>query len=225
MATSSAAPRTTTGADLQELARKHLWMHFTRMGGYDSEHEVPIIARGEGPYVWDDARKPLPRRPLGAVLRQRRPRSHRARRRRRAPGRGARLLHGVELRAPAGDRAGDPHRQSGAGRPEPGLLHLGRLRGGGVGDQARPHVPPAHGQPAQAQVHHPRDRLPRHHARRALGDRDPGTPRALRATGPRRAPGARTRTATTGPRAGIHSGPPRRSPTRSSTRAPTRSPP
>jgi adenosylmethionine-8-amino-7-oxononanoate aminotransferase len=40
-------------ADLQETARKHLWMHFSRMGGYDSDHEIPIIAKGEGAYVWD----------------------------------------------------------------------------------------------------------------------------------------------------------------------------
>src|SRR3954453_16651414 len=39
---------------LQELARRHLWMHFTRMGAYDDEHEVPIIVRGEGCYVWDE---------------------------------------------------------------------------------------------------------------------------------------------------------------------------
>ena len=43
-----------TGSDLQETARKHLWMHFSRMGGYDSEHEIPIIAKAEGAYVWDD---------------------------------------------------------------------------------------------------------------------------------------------------------------------------
>ncbi len=42
------------GSDLQETARKHLWMHFSRMGGYDSEHEIPIIAKAEGAYVWDD---------------------------------------------------------------------------------------------------------------------------------------------------------------------------
>ncbi len=42
------------GSNLQEIARKHLWMHFSRMGGYDDEHEIPIIARAEGPYVWDD---------------------------------------------------------------------------------------------------------------------------------------------------------------------------
>jgi adenosylmethionine-8-amino-7-oxononanoate aminotransferase len=38
---------------LQEKARRHLWMHFTRMGAYDEEHEVPIITRGEGCYVYD----------------------------------------------------------------------------------------------------------------------------------------------------------------------------
>jgi adenosylmethionine-8-amino-7-oxononanoate aminotransferase len=42
------------GSSLQETARKHLWLHFSRMGGYDAEHEMPIIARGEGPYVWDE---------------------------------------------------------------------------------------------------------------------------------------------------------------------------
>jgi adenosylmethionine-8-amino-7-oxononanoate aminotransferase len=39
---------------LQELARRHLWMHFTRMGAYDEEHDVPILVRGEGCYVWDE---------------------------------------------------------------------------------------------------------------------------------------------------------------------------
>mgnify|MGYP000852625218 CR=1 FL=1 len=35
--------------DLGALAREHLWMHFTRMGGYD----VPLIVRGEGCYLED----------------------------------------------------------------------------------------------------------------------------------------------------------------------------
>src|SRR5881275_2066094 len=38
---------------LQELAKRHLWMHFTRMGAYE-DHELPIIVRGEGCYVWDE---------------------------------------------------------------------------------------------------------------------------------------------------------------------------
>jgi adenosylmethionine-8-amino-7-oxononanoate aminotransferase len=41
-------------ADLQALAARHLWMHFSRMGAYGPEHEIPIIARGEGCYVYDD---------------------------------------------------------------------------------------------------------------------------------------------------------------------------
>jgi adenosylmethionine-8-amino-7-oxononanoate aminotransferase len=39
---------------LQELARRHLWMHFTRMGAYDEEHEIPILVKGDGCYVWDE---------------------------------------------------------------------------------------------------------------------------------------------------------------------------
>ena len=39
-------------ADLQGSARDHLWMHFTRMSSY-AEADVPIIVRGEGPYVYD----------------------------------------------------------------------------------------------------------------------------------------------------------------------------
>jgi len=45
---------TTAGTStLQELAKRHLWMHFTRMGAFEG-HEVPIITRGEGCYVWDE---------------------------------------------------------------------------------------------------------------------------------------------------------------------------
>ena len=46
------AERLTQG-EMQELARKHLWMHFTRMSAYDETHEVPIIVRGDGCYVFD----------------------------------------------------------------------------------------------------------------------------------------------------------------------------
>jgi hypothetical protein len=42
-----------SATDLQDAARRHLWMHFTRMGQFGPSHEVPIIERGEGPYVWD----------------------------------------------------------------------------------------------------------------------------------------------------------------------------
>jgi adenosylmethionine-8-amino-7-oxononanoate aminotransferase len=42
-----------TEASLQDLAKRHLWMHFTRHGAYETT-EVPIIARGEGCYVYDE---------------------------------------------------------------------------------------------------------------------------------------------------------------------------
>jgi adenosylmethionine-8-amino-7-oxononanoate aminotransferase len=42
-----------TGSPLQDLAKRHLWMHFTRMGAYE-DHDVPVIVRGEGCYVYDE---------------------------------------------------------------------------------------------------------------------------------------------------------------------------
>ncbi|MBM9460194.1 aspartate aminotransferase family protein [Nocardioides sp. zg-536] len=41
-----------THAALQQSARDHLWMHFTRMSSYDTA-DVPVMVRGEGAYVWD----------------------------------------------------------------------------------------------------------------------------------------------------------------------------
>jgi adenosylmethionine-8-amino-7-oxononanoate aminotransferase len=38
---------------MQEQAQRHLWMHFTRMGTYGPDHEIPIIVRGDGCYVYD----------------------------------------------------------------------------------------------------------------------------------------------------------------------------
>ncbi len=52
MASIEAAVGTEKGT-LQELARRHLWMHFTRMSAYD-DAEVPIIVRGDGCYVYDE---------------------------------------------------------------------------------------------------------------------------------------------------------------------------
>ena len=39
-------------SSLSDDARRHLWMHFTRLGGF-ADHDVPVIARGEGCYVVD----------------------------------------------------------------------------------------------------------------------------------------------------------------------------
>ena len=38
--------------DLQDKARRHLWLHFTDLAGFQRD-ELPIIVRGEGCYVWD----------------------------------------------------------------------------------------------------------------------------------------------------------------------------
>jgi adenosylmethionine-8-amino-7-oxononanoate aminotransferase len=39
--------------ELERLARRHLWLHFTRMGPYRA-NDLPIIVRGDGSYVWDE---------------------------------------------------------------------------------------------------------------------------------------------------------------------------
>jgi adenosylmethionine-8-amino-7-oxononanoate aminotransferase len=43
--------------DLQSAARDHLWMHFTRHSTYEDGGEVPMIVRGDGAYIYDDAGK------------------------------------------------------------------------------------------------------------------------------------------------------------------------
>src|SRR5215212_7201477 len=43
---------TLSSDELQRAAREHLWLHFTRMGGY-TKTEVPVIVRGEGCYLED----------------------------------------------------------------------------------------------------------------------------------------------------------------------------
>ena len=48
-----AVPQQASDSDLQSLAKRHLWMHFTRLGAY-ADHDVPVIVRGEGCYVYDE---------------------------------------------------------------------------------------------------------------------------------------------------------------------------
>ncbi|MDX6689632.1 MAG: hypothetical protein QOG15_1089 [Solirubrobacteraceae bacterium] len=52
--TDPSSPKAGDPTDLQRLAQRHLWMHFTRMGGYTEGAEIPIIVRGEGCYVFDE---------------------------------------------------------------------------------------------------------------------------------------------------------------------------
>jgi adenosylmethionine-8-amino-7-oxononanoate aminotransferase len=42
-----------SNAELQQAARRNLWMHFTRMSAY-ADSDVPVIVRGSGPYVFDN---------------------------------------------------------------------------------------------------------------------------------------------------------------------------
>src|SRR6266567_4435232 len=41
-----------TSESLEARARRHLWLHFTRMSSYQG-NDVPVIVRGSGPYVFD----------------------------------------------------------------------------------------------------------------------------------------------------------------------------
>jgi adenosylmethionine-8-amino-7-oxononanoate aminotransferase len=41
-------------SELQKMAREHLWMHFSRMGAYGPEHEIPLITKADGAYVYDE---------------------------------------------------------------------------------------------------------------------------------------------------------------------------
>ena len=61
--TSSPAPvratgegsRTPRGTRRVDAARDHLWMHFARHSGLYEGHDVPVIVRGDGVRIWDDA--------------------------------------------------------------------------------------------------------------------------------------------------------------------------
>jgi adenosylmethionine-8-amino-7-oxononanoate aminotransferase len=39
---------------LARAAQSHLWMHFTRHSVYETGGHVPVIVKGDGPYIWDD---------------------------------------------------------------------------------------------------------------------------------------------------------------------------
>ena len=41
---------------LQESAKRHMWLHFSRMSSYAGQ-DMPLIVRGEGPYVFDEKGK------------------------------------------------------------------------------------------------------------------------------------------------------------------------
>ena len=42
---------------LQKAGKEHLWMHFSRHGVYDDDHDIPVIVKGDGMYIWDSRGK------------------------------------------------------------------------------------------------------------------------------------------------------------------------
>ena len=166
------AVRSYSTAQLSERARRHLWMHFTRIGD-DPHAPLPIIVSGEGCYVYDaDGKRYLDGLSALYCVNAGHGRPELARGRGDADAR-ARLLHELELRAPARDRArderiaalapGDCNRvffTSGGSEAVESALKLARNY----------HRPDRQG--AEDEGDRARDRLPRHLARRALGDRD-----------------------------------------------------
>ncbi len=40
-------------AALSNSARDHLWMHFSRHSTYEAGGQVPVIVKGDGPWIWD----------------------------------------------------------------------------------------------------------------------------------------------------------------------------
>ena len=170
---------------MQELARKHLWMHFTRMGAFDAEHEIPIIVRGEGCYVYDqhgrrflDGLSALYCVNIGhgrADVAQAGADQAQA----------ARLLQQLGLRAPEGDRARRARRRPRARDAQPRLLHLRRLGGRRLGAEALPPVPQADRQRRPLQGDLAQARLSRHDDGRAHRDGHPGRAAPVRAAVPR----------------------------------------
>ena len=127
---------------LSDQARRHLWMHFSRMGAYE-DHEVPVIVRGEGAYVWDQHGKRYLDGLAGLFTSQI---GHGRTELAEAGAKQAETLAYFPLWTYAHPRAIElADRVAGLrpGRPQPRLLHHRRLRGGGVGLEAGPPVLPA----------------------------------------------------------------------------------
>ena len=223
MASTEMASR--TGSDtLQELAKRHLWMHFTRMSAYE-DHEVPIIVRGEGCYVYDEHGKRY-LDGLSALF-------------------CVNIGHGRADIAQAGaDQAKElgfftnwsyahPRAIELAARIAslaPGDLNRVFFTSGGseAVESALKLARQYHkltGKPNEDQGDRAGDRLPRHQPGRAVGDRDHRPAPAVRAAHPRRLP--RPQHQHLPPRQPHERSPtsPRRSPSGSSSRGRTRSPP
>ena len=151
----------TDNDELQANARRHLWMHFSQLGQF-RDHEIPLIMRGEGCYVWDqhgdrklDALSGLFTVQVG----------HGRKRLARAAAAQAETMAYWpiwSLRAPARDRARHEARRALGGRPEPRVLHDRRLGSRRVGVEARTPVLPRDRPAPALQGDRAPHRVPRH---------------------------------------------------------------
>ena len=224
MASTDTAITTAAGADLQEPPSATSGCTSRGMGAYEDARRADHRPRRRRLRLGRE-RQPLSRRALGALLRQRRPRPHGARRGRRRAGRGARLLHALELRAPAGDRARGADRApsrpptSTASSSPPAARRPSSRRSSSRAPTTS--APATRGRPSSSPARSPTTAPP--WAR--CGHRHHGAPRTSSSRWCPAGSRCRTPTATTGPRTATRSGPPTRSRRRSSSRAPRRSPP
>ena len=143
---------TSLHAELQRKAKDHLWLHFSSMGAY-RDNEIPIIERGEGPYLFDTHGKRYLDMLSGSVHRadrllvRRGARSGRARADAAAP-----VLHELDVRPPARGRARRPARRSRPAQHQPRVLRLRRVRGRRVGLELARQYHAANGQPMRRKV-------------------------------------------------------------------------
>ena len=182
--------------ELQELAHRHLLMHFTRNGRLRPGRQPAAGARARrGRVRVRHRRAALPRRAELAVLLPARVLVRRGD----GGGRGraavdARLQHELGDRAPAGDPARRRAGRARARRPQPRVLHQRRLGVGRGGVEDRAPALPRQGRAAAHEGDRARDRLPRRHARRAVVHRRAADEGAVRRRRRSRSSGSRTRT-------------------------------
>ena len=151
-----------SAADLSAQARRHLWMHFTRIGA-DPHAPVPIIVSGEGCYVYDaDGKRYLDGLSALYCVNAGHGRPEFAQ----AAAAQLRELDFYTTWSYAHPRAielAERIADARARRPQPRLLHLRGLGGGRVRDQARTRLPPPDRARPEDEDHRPRGRLPRDH--------------------------------------------------------------
>ena len=176
--------------DLQQAARDHLWLHFTRMSAY-ADAEVPIIVRGDGllPRGLRTAGATSTRSQGSSPCRSATRTARRSARRRSSRCASCRSTRTGRTRTRARSSWRTKSPQLDTRRPEPRVLRLRRLGGGRGRMEARAPVPR---RPRRAPLEgdRPPHRLPRHDDGCALDQRHRGDQERVRAARPGHAPRA-----------------------------------